>query len=218
MVGPTGSSFTCLPSTLKSRSCQGSQGGRWKRAVQIFILNSSDIIQLLPSPKHSREQGVAVSALCCVGGALASRLLGHLAPSGRRHHLPTPVAPTLHLFLPQQLFSDVLGSSARDGSQELQTARGWRGEGRRGDQRSGGGGLSMKHSHRSSLPGPFPVTCDVERTIHLSLPSVFLGDFKVQERVFVKEPFSYVTVQCPDLPTPPRWGTALVMCPHGPLQ
>lgn len=54
--------------------------------------------------------------------------------------------------------------------------------------------------------------------MHLSLPSVFLGDFGVQEWVYVKGLFSYISVQCPDLPTPPRWGRAPVMCSHGPLQ
>lgn len=37
------------------------------QSVQIFILGSSDIIQLSPSPRCGWEWGVAVSALCCLG-------------------------------------------------------------------------------------------------------------------------------------------------------
>lgn len=206
------------------------------QSVQIFILGSSDRIQLLPSPKCGREQGCG----CCSPGPLGvERWLPDFQdmwPLGQETvslglSLPGFLSPTLwsqmfvtsschllrlHLLLTCSLSSYSLicgGCLLETGSR---TAK--RGQQRRPAERVG---LRMKYT--PSLPaGPFLVTCDIERAIPPSLPFFLLGGFGFQNGVCEG---TVLLRHCPvsrPAHTPQMWDTASpvfsVPSPHSCVQ
>lgn len=67
----------------------------WKSVefVQIFVLASSDRIQLLPRPKGGGEQVWQFQPWAVWDGAFTSRLSGHVVPLPPRDNIPSVLSP-----------------------------------------------------------------------------------------------------------------------------